>query len=380
MVNLQEEYFTMEVLFLIGAVQAFFLALVLAVKRPRNSPDKLLIGWMAFMGLHLVGVYLGASGFYRQHPDWFGYDASFLLVQGPLLWAYIQLATRPDARVSAVWLLHLVPFVFFTIALTRMLQMPDVPDRYTYIASVMADPNNLLLQIFGLFLHLHLIAYLVTSVWALRRFAKKLPEEFSYSEGIDLSWLRAIVLGLAMVSLLILVGLLLNDVLAFVSHDFKAYMIYSAFALVPFYLMFQAIRQGIVYPYSAEEEHQARYVSSSLEKTTSQELASQLSEKMTTEKPYLNGKLTLAHLAGQLNIHPKLLSQVINENFKQNFFNYINQHRVEEVKRRIMSGKYHHLTLLGIALDCGFNTKSSFNSIFKKFTGTTPQAFKASQD
>lgn len=98
---------------------------------------------------------------------------------------------------------------------------------------------------------------------------------------------------------------------------------------------------------------------------------------MRERKPYLESQLTIKDLADTLQVNPKHLSQVINEQLDQNFFNYINSYRVNEVKNRIADPDYRHLTVLGIALDCGFNSKSSFNSVFKKITGQTPTSYKS---
>jgi len=70
------------------------------------------------------------------------------------------------------------------------------------------------------------------------------------------------------------------------------------------------------------------------------------------------------------------LSQIINENFNRNFYDLINEYRVKEVKKCLSNQKYNNFTLLGIAYECGFNSKASFNGVFKKFTGLTPSEFK----
>jgi AraC-like DNA-binding protein len=97
---------------------------------------------------------------------------------------------------------------------------------------------------------------------------------------------------------------------------------------------------------------------------------------MKQHKPYLNPELSLQMLANQLDIPPHYLSQVINEQLGQNFFDFINSHRIEEVKARLLDPQYTHLTILAIAFDSGFNSKSAFNSAFKNQTGLTPSQFR----
>jgi AraC-like DNA-binding protein len=105
----------------------------------------------------------------------------------------------------------------------------------------------------------------------------------------------------------------------------------------------------------------------------------QLLSLMSTEKPYLEPQLTLSHLARRLQISPSLLSQVINSGAGKNFNDFINQYRVEEFKQQAHQPKNAHLSLLGIALNCGFNSKATFNRAFRKATGTSPSEFTGQQ-
>ena len=97
---------------------------------------------------------------------------------------------------------------------------------------------------------------------------------------------------------------------------------------------------------------------------------------MQEKKPYQDMELTLFSLSKQLKIHPNHLSQIINQHRNQNFFDYINEQRVNDVKDALLSDKYDNHSLLGIAHEFGFSSKASFNRAFKKFTGMTPSEFK----
>ncbi len=115
---------------------------------------------------------------------------------------------------------------------------------------------------------------------------------------------------------------------------------------------------------------------SGLDSTKSKQYLERIEAYMNEKKPYLNGKLTIRQLSDQLGISGNHISQAINENLGVNFFDYVNAFRVEEVKQRINAPEFKHLSILGIAMDAGFNSKSSFNQIFKKSTGFTPSEFK----
>ena len=113
-------------------------------------------------------------------------------------------------------------------------------------------------------------------------------------------------------------------------------------------------------------------------------MANEIERKLLTymrdQKPYLNPELTIVDLSVQLQVSKHHLTQVINNKVGKNFFNFINDYRIEAVKQKLKDPNMKHLTLLAIALDSGFNSKSSFNSLFKQYTGMTPTEWRKSQE
>jgi AraC-like DNA-binding protein len=101
-----------------------------------------------------------------------------------------------------------------------------------------------------------------------------------------------------------------------------------------------------------------------------------LLDLMEKEKPYTDGGLTLNKLAKALAISPHHLSQMINEQLNQNFFDFINLYRIEEAKRMLVDPARKHYSVLAISEEVGFNSKSAFNAAFKKHTQMTPSDFR----
>ena len=118
-----------------------------------------------------------------------------------------------------------------------------------------------------------------------------------------------------------------------------------------------------------------QYRKSGLKSEQADALQVQLERIMKEEKPFLDHKLTLKTLAERLNIHPNYLSQLINERFERNFFDFINTARIEEFKELVQKPGSQNLTILALAIECGFSSKSSFNKFFKKSTGKTPSEY-----
>jgi len=101
---------------------------------------------------------------------------------------------------------------------------------------------------------------------------------------------------------------------------------------------------------------------------------------MENEKPFLNPDLNLTELSKMLKIPAPTLSDTINSGFEKNFNDFINSYRVQAVKNMLQEGKQEQLSLLGIAYECGFNSKATFNRVFKKLTDTSPSQYLASQN
>ncbi len=140
----------------------------------------------------------------------------------------------------------------------------------------------------------------------------------------------------------------------------------AARALYIFYIGYRVLRP----PTKAAYQH------SGLGSTQAEVIFAQLSKHMKEVKPFLNADLTLDQLANQLGVPPHQLSQAINQQGGTNFFLLVNTYRVEVIKERLIDPAYSSFSILGIAQDCGFRSKSTFNKIFKDITGETPSAYQ----
>ena len=118
-----------------------------------------------------------------------------------------------------------------------------------------------------------------------------------------------------------------------------------------------------------------KYKKSLLDKDLLEQYKSQLEQLMSNKKPFLDPNLTLRSLAQIMEIPPNHLSQLLNEGFDKNFAEYINSYRVETFKAKAADPAQQHLTILALAYDSGFNSKTVFNTFFKKMTGKTPKAY-----
>ena len=141
------------------------------------------------------------------------------------------------------------------------------------------------------------------------------------------------------------------------------------------YPRFRELFEPVLGKKSKVEEPGRKYKKSLLDQVDLEKYQQQLEQLMAAEKPYLDPDLTLRSLADMLGLPPNYLSQLLNEGFDQNFAEYVNSYRLDTFKVRATDPANAHLTLLGLAYDSGFNSKTVFNAFFKKTMGMTPRAW-----
>jgi AraC-like DNA-binding protein len=127
---------------------------------------------------------------------------------------------------------------------------------------------------------------------------------------------------------------------------------------------------------AASFENNTKYANSKLSDLEKKKILELLQKHMDDKKPFLDSELSIELLANQLSIKPRTLSQVINELLQISFFEFINQYRIKEAQRLLTNPKDKKITILEVLYEVGFNSKSSFNTVFKKHTGLTPLEFK----
>jgi len=139
---------------------------------------------------------------------------------------------------------------------------------------------------------------------------------------------------------------------------------------------FQELRQRILGDAAPVETPRRKYKKTLLAPEEVDRYKEQLTKLMAKEQPFLDPDLSLRQLAGKMDLPPNYLSQLLNEGFDQNFAEYINNYRVETFKAKVTDPDLQHLNLLGLAYESGFNSKTTFNTFFKKATGITPATYR----
>jgi AraC-like DNA-binding protein len=372
----------MEIIFIIGATLSFFLAFLVFIKKSKTTGDYILGSYLAVMGLYFTILYLESINIkYPEVVSIMGFNIPLLM--GPFMFLYVLLMVKTNNKFKAVYWLHGLPYLLFSTYSILF-----------YYGVIEKDYNLYLtyekINIFRISFYLVITpVYFIWAFFILKKHKKKLENNFSYTKDIDLIWLKVLVGSSGVVQGIILI-LHFFDKYPILAISPLGYLIYLALTFYIFFLGYFGLKQQIIYisatPYKSKTdgaspviEKKEPYQHSVLKQTEAEVYLENLLDYFEKEKPYLNGQLKLVDLSEHLNISVHHLSQIINEQLGKNFFDFVNEYRVQEVKTRLSDPEHKHYTLLSIAYDSGFNSKSSFNSTFKKITGFTPSQYLKQQ-
>jgi AraC-like DNA-binding protein len=378
-------------LIFIGSAQGLLITLSL-VKRSseKGGTHRWLSGLCLFASATLIDGAFEISGFFRQLPFLIGVVWPLNLLFAPLIYGYVlHMCGRVPGRPFS---LHYIPAIIsLTLLIPFYLMGSDEKTAY-FFEEANSPPIYTWVMGPGLLFTVYMSilqppCYLIASIRSLKRYKAKLTSEYSYSEKISLSWLYYLVLGFVAVWGVFSFDSLYGDVysLGFIlsgaTHVLLAVLIY----IMSFFALGQdaIFRQLNICPTEAVAKTQTK--ADHIDKYTrspevDDDLLISLSQSVLTymqqEKPHLISGLSLPILAAKVQISTHLLSQLINQQMGQNFFDFINGYRIAEAKRLIE--KAPSSTALDLAMKSGFNSKSTFYTAFKKHTQLTPSAFKQS--
>ncbi|MEL6534008.1 MAG: AraC family transcriptional regulator [Bacteroidota bacterium] len=342
--------------------------------------------WLgAFIGLctlYITPWMLGFAGWYAHdiYSDILFYlPLQHLYLLGPLLWFYTQSLFQPQFRLTRQRALHLLPAALYVgyIALGGLADLFWEEPRF--YADGRDKDYKLWYQVTGL---LHMVGYLVLCIRTYRAAQRKLDAEVSFADALRLRWVNRYLWIFAIMQSLRLIFLLALPVWSKFGDQGWYHLIFS---LLFYYISIQGFGHSqrsyslplpeslpTLAPSPKEKKEPAT-------KVLQPEWKSSLQEKLEQDKLYANPQLTLAMLAQSVGLSTHHVSATINQSFGINFNDWVNGYRVEAVQEAIRQGKHEQFTLLSLALDNGFNSKSTFNRVFKKHTGVTPAQFVAQQ-
>jgi AraC-like DNA-binding protein len=219
-----------------------------------------------------------------------------------------------------------------------------------------------------------ILIYLSTAIVVIRKKNLNLKSYYSSLDKINFNWLKLVVSAFLIMWIVDIVNWLTGI------FEIRTLMFREVLTLISLSINFVfanlLILKSLRLPETEVVTETHKYEKSPLTVQNKHEILQRLEKLMTHEKLFLHPSLTLGEIAQKLNVVPRYLSQVINELKGQNFYDFVNTYRIEEAKRILSDPSHNEEKILAVLFDCGFNSKSVFNTVFKKYTGITPSEYR----
>lgn len=367
----------------------YFLGLLFAVLlwfrgwQEERLSDKFL-GWvMFFLAMEIQDYTFGFSGINILWEKFDGFPRYFHLAFAPTIYFYLKAQINRDFRFKAAHLWHYSFYVvYFMVNFVVFVQGKKSIDAFR--SSELAYWLGWLesIAIWGSYIY-----YFYQSLRLYKEYRRWVETQFSDTETISFVWIRnfiyLIIAGEVFKLSWSIADWALGD-LPFEQdwwwHLFTVVII--AYVGIKGYAQHQPIKlifkdnkvEAIGLSLVGEPANPPAHPPSGSTNDYS-EWKPKIEQLFKEQKLYLEPELSLSDLATKLKTNTSMLSAAINQNFGKNFNDFVNEYRVEEVKRQLKNPANAHLSLLGVAMECGFNSKSTFNRAFKKFTGQSPKEF-----
>lgn len=358
----------------------FFSLKLIAVPRLNDRASRALGLYLVLQSLALLESCLFWTNYFYRVPEFYASTSLFALLYGPLLLIYFDsVFGNPKPLVN--YSFHFLPFIIMLgLKIPFYLSSPEVkilhPDQValSFILYGHLDYSEIVkiahLSIYGFILLRQIRSY--PSIGYMRPWA---------------NWILAFYISFIALTTLYWIIVVAQEITTLRDYFISLSACGSIILMAWFGDRYEKLKEGEAIidsllphlkpqteaiPDSTED---IKYKNSGLPESLAKQLAEQLEMLMSREQLYKENSLKLETLAEKLNSNRHFVSQVINQFYKTNFFDFINSNRIEEAKRLLVSGD-HEMNIIEIAYAVGYNNKVTFNTVFKRFTGVTPSEYR----
>jgi AraC-like DNA-binding protein len=367
-----------ETLYLLAALQGVLLSVFLFTKKQNHAANIVLAVATLALSLELATVVYYTNRWYRLYPNLMGFSYPFPALYGPLFFLYAKLISKKEEHFRPIDLLHFTP-VLVIYCMTAPIFFFSVEEKITLLDNMMMGIHDPIFSIFNGFIPIQGIIYTILTIKVVAEYNRNIKDSYSNIDLINLNWLKYLTLGMIIIWSIVALITVVSSVGLYFAHIDA--LLNIPLAILIYSIGYMGLKQPEIFldPSSVplQIESTVKYQRSGLSDESAEEIKGRLLALMISEKPFLGRDLTLQKLAERLQTSSHNLSEVINTRLHQSYYDFINQYRIEEFKKRISEPESERYNLLSIALDSGFQSKGTFNSIFKKFTGMTPSEYKA---
>jgi AraC-like DNA-binding protein len=363
-----------QILLLFSIIQLLLTGtLLLFLKTDNNSTTRFLALFLISKGICFTGSISWNYGGPELNLIYISLIAySFDLVLGPLIYFYVKKSTFNEVKIDKRFFAHLLPFIvlFFFMSIYYFMNGQTIKNDIISKGYTKALPAIKYIQII---VYSHFVVYSTLAIRLVAVYRNYLRENYSEIYFTFLKWLQLLLGGFIVIWVLNILQILLG----FTGKHSEILFSFTTIGIFAFanLIVVAAIRFPEIFHYKIPIVKQ-KYEKTMLSENEKQEYVEKLKKLMISEKLFLSSTLSLSDISQKLRVQNHISSQIINSGFGKNFYDFVNIYRVEKCKKLIEEDSCRTKTLLEIAYECGFNSKSVFNDSFKKHTGITPSSYR----
>ncbi len=364
--------------------QSLFFAFLVFLKKQKNQPD-----WFLFCFFILSFAVIQINVYTNFNYDITKIDYFFISMPlGPLIFAISYLYISSQTK-KIEWKdgLHFLPSAIIIVIVLSRYTLLNVQEKIELIEQMKINGLTIWIKIIRFSIQFLIIPFYIYLTWKKIKSHEKLQlMQLSYSEGISINWLRRLLYSIFITWVAIVISYFIMIKSQFSYDQIQVYP-FLLFSLALLYIGIYGIRNdvalteinGIPDNNNEKQSGKKQDINNVLEEKQILEYKQKLLNCMSFEKPYLNPKLSLRSLADISEIPYYYLSIIFKAGLNTTFYEFVNQYRVEEFIEKAKRPENSKFTLLTLAFEAGFNSKSSFYSIFKKHKGISPSDFVKSE-
>ncbi|MDZ4796236.1 MAG: AraC family transcriptional regulator [Bacteroidota bacterium] len=364
--------------------------------------DKWLSFYLILCILYIAPWMIGFGGWYDEQPYrdiLFYVPFQHLYFIGPVIFFYVQSLLNPSFRFGKKEWLHLIPGLLYLLFSSIMVVTDKlILKKYFFLANGMDPDFDTWYQLTGF---ASMVLYFILSIRYYSLYKKLIVQVISYADVVMFRWIKNFLLSFLLI-LIVRLGFNISELIIQQTY-ISSWWYFLAFAIIFYYIAITGYANSIETKIAFRPNQLGyrfalllNYQPPALQRQVTTEDAevieiesvannqaipgeilsewkAKLLNLMQVKNMYEDPELSLAQVAKQLQSNPSLISKMVNQGFGLNFNDFVNQFRIDAVKNLLEKGEHKKQTLLGIAFDCGFNSKATFNRAFKKFTGQSPK-------
>lgn len=362
--------------FIIVVLFLLFSAFLLSVKTAKKLSNQLLAGFLIITAIDISVFFY--HNFIELPPALEMLRIQISAFKDPFLFLYILSVIYSDFKLKWKHLVHVIPWVINIIILLPNFFLVSIEAQIEFLSNFHLTTESYYISVIGKIIE---VIYIIAEIYYLLRYRKLLLENYTSKDAFyNYRWVKQLIIFILIGQTLTFIKAIIRD-----SGDFDVDFV-NVFRVVlllfglffSFWLVFKALLSPKLFRGIAVDLR----LSKEMVKGANNEGKNQIQRiknYMIEDEPFLDPSLTVKSLSEKISIPHRELSVLINQELGQHFFDFVNGYRIEKAKSILKDNTKTKLTVLEILYEVGFNSKSSFNTAFKKHTGQTPTAFRKSQ-